>query len=1009
MSAALALGLALLPGLASWWLGRRLRTDDPALAERVLQQRRSVLQALAVALALLVLLLPRHAAWAVPLLALATLTAGYPLRRRLHGETWDLVSFLAFNLRLWLALGAPWLLVLFAPALIVAAAERRAAAAGALLLLLGAWAILSRRLTLALLGARPLARPDLDAPLRAVLSKARVVAPQLFQVAPAGSRWANAFALPGTRDAAVAFSRGLLEAFAADEIQAVFAHEVAHLEHYDARRLRRRGTLQAALILGGCLLVPALAGRLAGDGWLLLWAWPLGILFGLLGFVARRRAHEADSDRRAVELLGDAEPLVRALTKLHALALVPRRFDGEAERMASHPSLANRIRAIRAAAGPSAGAASAAAPPPQPVVARAGGDAYVVLAASRIHWLDGVPAGTPETAAALGQAAARSRTLAYAELVELRVEPSRRGVVLRAVERSGQASSTVLDPGAVSAVQAALDTLEAQLAPATAAPPERRALAVLAACGVTLVGIASAGASAILVPGLLAIVLPHPAPLLALGAAALGQGLWTLGAGLPSPPFATAPWAPQALAGLGLLALWLGWSTAWKERQGRTRTALATAALLLASAALVWTPLGLSALDSSAGLRLHQTARDLPSTWLLPLAAAAALSGARRARVRAAALLPGLAALAAFALGTSAFADRFAHDPLRPPGAARAVRPRSARLLRSIALGEPAAQLRVSPGGSALALRVIRGGAAGEDDDTPAVSAFRIATAGGAWADLNALELRLLDEERGLALVPDADARGLALRLFPLAEPRVTLWQRALPSLAAPRLSVDTAADAWRVVALDWTGRERRLLRLQGDLAGIAASETAWPIPAAQTPYGGFVAGGDAALVVATRVAERLPPWPLLWLGAPYPGFGSSLLLLGSAGAREIARSALFAQCFDPAAAEGDFLCVADDRRDWHAFRIDARRAALSPLASLRGAYRGGVRDRRRLVAWAFEEGALTALDLDSGAAERIALAGPPRWLLDVALGEGVLGVLSREADGRTSVELLAF
>ena len=50
----------------------------------------------------------------------------------------------------------------------------------------------------------------------------------------------NAVALPGVRTPAVAFSHVLLERLPPDEIAAVFAHEVAHHEHFDGVRLRRK-------------------------------------------------------------------------------------------------------------------------------------------------------------------------------------------------------------------------------------------------------------------------------------------------------------------------------------------------------------------------------------------------------------------------------------------------------------------------------------------------------------------------------------------------------------------------------------------------------------------------------------------------------------------------------------------------------------------------------------------------------------------------------------------------
>jgi hypothetical protein len=64
-----------------------------------------------------------------------------------------------------------------------------------------------------------------------------------------------------------------------------------------------------------------------------------------------RQKHETDSDLRAVAITGNAEAMIRALTKLHTVARMPRRWDANFERRATHPSLARRIQAIHAAAG----------------------------------------------------------------------------------------------------------------------------------------------------------------------------------------------------------------------------------------------------------------------------------------------------------------------------------------------------------------------------------------------------------------------------------------------------------------------------------------------------------------------------------------------------------------------------------------------------------------------------------------------------------------------------------
>jgi Zn-dependent protease with chaperone function len=65
---------------------------------------------------------------------------------------------------------------------------------------------------------------------------------------------------------------------------------------------------------------------------------------------AKSQQHETESDLRAAALCGDPEALVRGLVKLHLHARIPRRYDVDIERAASHPSLVRRIQAIRAGA-----------------------------------------------------------------------------------------------------------------------------------------------------------------------------------------------------------------------------------------------------------------------------------------------------------------------------------------------------------------------------------------------------------------------------------------------------------------------------------------------------------------------------------------------------------------------------------------------------------------------------------------------------------------------------------
>ena len=130
---------------------------------------------------------------------------------------------------------------------------------------------------------------------------------------------------------------------------AIFAHEVAHLEHFHGATLKKFFWIGVAFITAAVTIAPLLRTYAPQYAWL-IWGWPLVAVSYTVILMQSRQKHETQSDLRAVALTGDPDALVRGLTKLHALARMPRRLDPNVEVTASHPSLARRIQAIRAAA-----------------------------------------------------------------------------------------------------------------------------------------------------------------------------------------------------------------------------------------------------------------------------------------------------------------------------------------------------------------------------------------------------------------------------------------------------------------------------------------------------------------------------------------------------------------------------------------------------------------------------------------------------------------------------------
>ena len=178
----------------------------------------------------------------------------------------------------------------------------------------------------------------------------------------------NAFATGrNPQNAAVAASRGLLERLSAEEVAAVMAHELAHIENRDTLTMTITATLAGAISFLG-----SFAFFFRGDG---------RSPFGALGYIvalivaplaativqmAISRTREYAADRRGAEICGNPSWLASALRKIAEAA--GRIVNVEAERQpasahmfivnplsgmrmdnlfSTHPDTGNRIRALQ--------------------------------------------------------------------------------------------------------------------------------------------------------------------------------------------------------------------------------------------------------------------------------------------------------------------------------------------------------------------------------------------------------------------------------------------------------------------------------------------------------------------------------------------------------------------------------------------------------------------------------------------------------------------------------------
>jgi heat shock protein HtpX len=178
----------------------------------------------------------------------------------------------------------------------------------------------------------------------------------------------NAFTVGINRNAAlIVIGRGLLENLSQDELEAVLAHEIAHILNDDVRTL--------ALLQGAVNVLTVLPARLASlliDRLLLRRGQPALAYYLILtltqvcyGWLASMvvtsfsRRREFHADREGARLVG-RDKMIAALTCLHvgttpatlpsmlvAFGITGRFSEGLEQQLVTHPSLSERLRALR--------------------------------------------------------------------------------------------------------------------------------------------------------------------------------------------------------------------------------------------------------------------------------------------------------------------------------------------------------------------------------------------------------------------------------------------------------------------------------------------------------------------------------------------------------------------------------------------------------------------------------------------------------------------------------------
>lgn len=192
----------------------------------------------------------------------------------------------------------------------------------------------------------------------------------------------NAFATGrNPENAAVVATTGLLNMLERDEIAGVMAHELAHVKNRDTLTMTVTATIAGAIGLLANFAMFFGGGRDRGG---LIAGLAIAFLAPIAASIVQMaisRAREYEADKAGAEILGDPEPLARALAKISGQAeLMPDQHTEENQSMAhmfivnplagqkgdnlfsTHPATQNRIEALMQLKGQISGVYSSASP-----------------------------------------------------------------------------------------------------------------------------------------------------------------------------------------------------------------------------------------------------------------------------------------------------------------------------------------------------------------------------------------------------------------------------------------------------------------------------------------------------------------------------------------------------------------------------------------------------------------------------------------------------------------------
>ncbi len=269
------------------------------------------------------------------LVSLAIVALTHAVSARLRGEGWARGE--ALRHAAWQLAGVVLPLAAFIAAVALAfRSEWRPAALWALAAAGSRWGCERQRLRALDLTPYSVTAGALRDRVFGLASAAGVRLRMLYIMPTARGRIANAFAVRG---GVVLLTDHLLQHLSRREVDAVLAHELTHLRRGHARwMMAPMVVIVLATTFGGWSLDP-------------LVLFPASFAAGLLATLLLMRRFEYQADRGAIELTRDPEALVSALAALGRLNHVPQEWGPWSGVLLTHPSVADRARAIGRAAG----------------------------------------------------------------------------------------------------------------------------------------------------------------------------------------------------------------------------------------------------------------------------------------------------------------------------------------------------------------------------------------------------------------------------------------------------------------------------------------------------------------------------------------------------------------------------------------------------------------------------------------------------------------------------------